>query len=877
MKSRYFAIVLVSAILAVASAKAQSQYNLPQVANGLIGGYICRTTFVLYNNSNNDATAILSLNDDSGNSLVVTLGGFGTASQFSIDLAAGTTGFLQTDGAGAGVVGAATVTSSIPIGVSAIFTLYDTTGAYLTEAGVGSSNLLTDFVLPVDSSGPFSTGVALFNPGTDASVTLTLVNLDGSQADTRTLTLTSFNHIARLVSGPQELFPAIANFRGTLWVHSSSPIAAEVLRLYQDPLKLCYTSLPVVSQSSTQLSQKLSQAANGAFAGLSFKNSFLIFNISSSTADVTLALTQNDGSPMTVTIPGSGPGTGTGSTFHFSLAAHASVFLQTDGLGPGKVGAGVVTSSVPVGASAVFTVLDSQGRFKTEAGVGNSPVLTSLTIPVDFTGQFNTGVAFLNPTANSVPVTFKLLAANGVIVNSDTRTLAANNHLALFVNELFPGIASFRGSLAVSATAGIAAIALRQYGAGDTFTTLPITSGISAGSAQLAPYLKQTVTGILAAPGNPDIGLSVTLNGGSVLSGTVSGEGRAFAVIASGAAGVFAGQVDPLTGAFGMVVPDGTYTLTAYYQPAGVVTPATLILAYTDPVPVDVLFTGNRDIAFPPVSLTPVSGAISGAGALLSGTSGMAVFTANDLSAQGQFPLDANGNFQGALPSRSYSASLSVTPIQFLPLQMETLQLYNLGALQVSGTATTANFAMPPVATLTGAVSGGSPLLATIPSGAVVSADDLSAPALGPGAYILPPASSSASIDSSGHYQMVLAKNRSLELGVNIPFVLPGTSLPADVYFTPAASPLNLQGDSSINFAIPSLPAPNVTIFGVVSDGAGHAIANVKVTALSQSISGAPNVTYSVTGTTDIYGQYRLWLLGGSNYSVTFEAPLPRF
>ena len=874
MKYRYIAMVFISVIIVANSAHAQNQYNLPQVANGLFDSYICRTTFVLYNNSNTDANVVLTLNDDNGNSLVTTLGSYGTDSQFIIDLAAGTTGFLQTDGTGVGVVGAATVTSNTPIGVSAIFTLYDKTGAYLTEAGVGSSDLLTDFVLPVDSSGPFSTGLALFNPGTDASINLTLVNADGSQADSTTLSLKQFNHIARLVAGPQQLFPAVANFRGTLWVHSSSPISAVVLRLYQEPLKLCYTSLPVVSQLSTQLSQKLSQVANGSFNGMSFKNSFLVFNISSSPADVTLALTQNDGSPLTVGIPG----TGTNSTFHFTLAARASVILQTDGVGPGMVGAATLTSSLPVGASAVFTLLDPQGQFKTEAGVGNSPVLTSLTVPVDVTGQFETGVAFLNPAANSVSVTLKLLGANGVIVNSVNRTLPANNHLAIFVHELFPGIANFRGSLAISATAGIAAIALRQCGAAASFTTLPIASGVTAGNAQVAPYLTQTITGVTAVPGDPDVALSTTLAAGSVLSGTISGAGRPFTVVARGTNGTFVGQANPLTGGFGMVVPDGNYTLTAYYQPAGVVPPATLILAYTDPVPVAVLVTGNRDIALPTVNASSVSGnVVSSLGTLFSGSVSTAVFTATDFSVQGQLSLDQSGNFQGLLPAGSYNVSVSATPIQFLPLQTETLQLYNLGSLSVSGATSSGNYTTPPVAKIAGSVSGGSPLLTSIPSGTIVTANDKSAPVAAPASYILAPASSSASTDVSGQYQMVLAKNRSFELGVDIPFTLQGTSLPAQIHFTPAVNPLNLQGDSSVNFNIPLLSPPAVAVFGSVNDGAGHALANVRVTARSQSISGAPNVSYSVTGTTDVNGNYRLWLLSGSNYNVTFEPPMPRF
>ncbi len=99
------------------------------------------------------------------------------------------------------------------------------------------------------------------------------------------------------------------------------------------------------------------------------------------------------GSPFSVTIPG----TGTNSTSSFSLAAGAAVFLETNGQGAGTSGAAALTSNLPVGAAAIFTVLDSAGRFQTEAGVGDSLTLADSTPPVDMSGNFDTSVAFFNP------------------------------------------------------------------------------------------------------------------------------------------------------------------------------------------------------------------------------------------------------------------------------------------------------------------------------------------------------------------------------------------------------------------------------------------------------------------------------------------------
>ena len=150
-----------------------NNYYLPQVANGSYDGGSFRTTFVFFNNHNASATVFLTLTDDSGNGMTVTIPGLGTGpnSEFFFTLPAGATRIYQTDGSGSLKAGAATVSSTAPIGVSGIFTIFDTAGNFVTESGVGSSDPLTDFVIPVQASGNYSTGLALFNPNSDTSFT----------------------------------------------------------------------------------------------------------------------------------------------------------------------------------------------------------------------------------------------------------------------------------------------------------------------------------------------------------------------------------------------------------------------------------------------------------------------------------------------------------------------------------------------------------------------------------------------------------------------------------------------------------------------------------------------------------------------------------
>ena len=416
------------------------------------------------------------------------------------------------------------------------------------------------------------------------------------------------------------------------------------------------------------------------------------------------------------------------------------MFLQTDGLGPGISGAATITSNVPVGASAIFTVFDSTGQFQTEAGVGDSLVSAALTLPVDITGGYNTGVAFFNPGSNAISLTFRLLDGNGVQLNATNRLLGARNHLADFVNELFPGTSDLRGSLAVSAPGGVAAMTLRQYGPGASYTTLPTAIGAAMGKAATPPLLPTTQTGLRAVFFDPDVAVSPKLVRGLRLSGTISGAGRLLQVSASaGNNDVYVGSIDPLTEKYMIVVPPGTYNLTTCYQPVGVPAMAALTLTAVEPAPIEVLSDTVRQITLAPASLAAVSGTVSGLSSLPVGANPTLVFTSGDNAIQGRFPLDASGSYQGLLPAGNYQAGLSEGPIQFSPLQQQTMGIYDLGSLTVGAGAATGNYAIPPASRLSGGIRGGG--LANLPPGTTVTAADTSAPTVIPTRLLYSPSS----------------------------------------------------------------------------------------------------------------------------------------
>jgi hypothetical protein len=852
-----FAFFLLFAGNSAFSQISANNYYLPQVANGSYDGGSFRTTFVFFNNHNSAATVLMTLTDDSGNGLTVTIPGLGTDSSFNFTLPAGATRMYQTNGSGSLKAGAATIFSTAPIGVSGIFTIFDTAGNFVTESGVGSSDPLTNFVIPVQAGGNYSTGLALFNPNSNASFTAILLDANGSEVARTTKTLEGDAHTAIFVTGDGQLFPSISSIQGTLTIQSSVAISAMVLRQSSSPYGL--TSLPVVSKASTQTTMSLAQVANGSYDGGSFRTSFLLFSTSSSTANVTLALTKDDGSAFPVTIPGQG----TNSTFNFTIAPGTSLFLQTDGSGSLAAGAARITSTAPIGATGIFTVYDPKGNFQTEAGVGDSPVLTQFTLPVDLTGTFDTGVAFFNPGTSSVTMTFRFMNVSGENSSqSPTLTLGPKGHTAQFVSQLFPGLSNVQGSLAVSATGGIAALTLRQNSTPYGLTTLPVASGTATGTSAAKVLLSQVQTGVGATS---NVTVNKVLPPGLRLSGTIQGGGFGFFVTAQSGSNIYSGTVDFLSGRYLVVLPAGTYTVKVIYMPTAA-GDQTVLMTYTYPSQVQVPADTTLNLTLPSPTLFKISGAVSGTSSIPgSGGTTDLVFTSNDNSIQGLIPITA-GAYSGVLPAGNYLVGITADNIPSGLLQ-ESLSIYNVGTVNVSGN-TTASFAVPSLVTLSGVAN----FSGVTPTSGDISATDTANLSTDPLIFLSGPRTSSVSFLTgfTGSYQLLLAQNRTYSMNVSYePSTISGT-----VSYPVTMSTVNLNGNATYNFTVPGLPA-QVTVSGRVTDNSGSGVGDVTVSAYTESLTGAANTAFAAGSTTDASGNYSFKILSGTNYQMSFTPKLP--
>lgn len=863
---RQFVPLLVLVCLCLASAAQAEDYYIPQVANGSFEGGSFRTTFVLFNVNNITTEVEIHLvQGPNGDSFNVTIPGLGTGDEFRLTLPAGASRILQTDGSGSLAAGAARVSTSAKIGVSAIFSVFDSGGNFLTEAGVGSSEALTDFMIPVDVSASFNTGIGLYNPGAAAaSVTLILYDTSGQEVGRNALpTLNAGGHTARFVT---QLFPGTSGLRGTLRVTSSLPVSAVGLRQNDPPLS--YTSLPAFSRSSERKSFSLAQVANGTFGGGSFQTTFLLFNISSTPASVTLTLTKDDGTPFTVNIPG----TGTNSTFTVQLAAGASVFLQTDGLGPLSAGAASITSTQPIGAAAVFTVLDAQGSFQTEAGVGDSVPQNQLTLPVDVTGSFDTGVAFFNPNSVPITITLKVLDQNGAVVaTSAPLPLPAKNHTAQFATQLFPGTSEFRGSVAITATGGtVAALTLRQHSGPLSYTTLPVAEGASQGSGSQPSssiLLRKQLTGF---NGTSDATLNQTLQNGFKITGTISGPGKGETIVARSASDIFIGVIDDSTGKYVIVVPAGTYTLVVCFAPDGSTSDAQATSTFTDPSSVQVSADTTRNITLPARQLFGISGAISGVSGLAMAFTRTIEFTSLDNSNGGTFTVGSDWTYSGKLSNGSYTASIEVLVIGGAT-GFEFVNVYNIGSAVVNGSSVTADFIVPNLGQLSGiaSITGSS----SLPEGTSTIATDKTAPLPAGYACCVAPSATLALVGDAGAYQMRLAAGRSYDVSVIVP-VGSAQSPSGAAYYPLSGTSTAVSSNTTLNLTLPAFPGQAI-VTGKVSNVSSQGVKDVAVTATSRELSGASNLGYGGSATTDASGNYRLVLLKGVNYEITFTPPPP--
>ncbi len=862
----------------------QYAYNLPQVADG--SGI--RTTFVFFNNSSTAAAITMSLFDNAGSTMAINLPGLGSSGVYTLTLQPGHTRFYQSTAVGSLIVGSARVVSSAPIGVSAVFTLYSGQ-SILTEAGVGASEALTRFAIAVDTKESRNTGLAVqsLSPMASVNTTLTFTLFDGAGQEiaTTTRTLPKFGHLALFVGGDDGLFPQATNFRGQVQVSSTSQVAA--LTLLQHASGKPLTSLPVVAQASTQTQFNLPQVANGfqAESNIGVKTTFVLFNPGTEPARVTLELTNAGGNAFPVTLDDGQ----SGNQFTFSLGARATRFVSTNGTGPVTTGAARVGSTVPLGVSAIFRLVNGEGGIITETGVGDSPVHTRLTLPVDLTSGFNTGVALFNNNGAPASVRFQLIDRNGNIIGQtpDAQQYVVLNQEAKYITEMFSGITNIQGQLAITSTLPIAAVTLRQGSGGSPMTTMPVSQGVTTA---------QTPSGASAVPKriqgvdiDKDRQLDMRLDAGHELRGTISlplGSALvpALARVLSSSGEMFPGSLRApglgrLRWEYSVLVPNGTYTLQVLVanSDSGQTGTGFPTVSYHIHTQAGIVVTGptSRDISLANTSTYAISGSVQELLRLpptaLAAQTVALLFSSSETGAAALAPLNSTGGFTARLPNGTFRVDLAVLVTEGQNLVKSAAVLASIGHVTVNGHALSAvNFPVPRLATIRGQLV--QPALPAIPQTAFVSAIDSDVPP--PPFLQLPlfPISAGFGFASAagGQYTLYVQQDQPYDLTAGVP--LQGSNQnEVRVWSTPLRGTATevFTADAIRDFTFP-LPLNPLKLTGTVTNAQGTALQYVLVAAVCNSLDGAANISFSSSVVTGADGKFELNLPPGTNYNLSF-------
>ena len=862
--TRRWCLLPVVLTLSCLGLSAQNVYNLPQIADGL--GVI--TTLIAFNNSNEAATVIVSLTDNNGDSLNINFPGLGNTTPYFFNLPAGETRFFESAGEGVGNqigVGAGVVISTADIGISSVFSIFNGEDL-LTEAGVGASDAVLDFALAVDTGGSLNTGIAIQDlSGSSNELTFTLFDqgpassgnsTQGAPLQT-TRTLPGDGHLSLFVGGPGGLFPGVSGRRARLVVNAEAEVAAVTLR--QDSSGAPLTTLPIVTLDSSKTSFELPQIADGSLV----TTQFIFFGLGGASpagggaGTVDLTLTDNAGAPYPVGLSNGQ----SGNVFSFPLGPSDALFVETDGQGSNLAGAAQVTSTIPIGVTAVFRLLDGSGGVSTEAGVGDSPPLDEFSLPFDLTSGFNTGVALFNNNPGTASVDVTLLSEGGqeittllriaglsmlrIPAGSSPLGLNGFNHQAQFLDEIVDG-ATGRGQAQFSSNLPISALGIRQ-GTG-VLTTLPVDPGTGGGGgpgpgpgSELLPTLVEGINASGDTVHNQELETGFRLDGMVGPFGTFVNTVQARHSDGS----TYGGRSD-FQQNFRIIVPAGTADVAVCATqvslepgPVGIGGTSSLFVGVVEE---DVPINGNtvRNVTVPAVATTPFSGTVANLQEIPEEgrNEGLSILFSDLTNMRSALASvdPVSGAFTGGLPSGTFNAGLifstdsSSQGEQFTFVRMVGSATLSESSISPSGGA----FAVPDLVEVSGMLTAD---VGSFPQNTFVFASDsdsFSAEFL-TNLCFASFGGAAGFVDSTGLYATTLQAGESFFLFSNLPIINVGED-EEGLWQTPVpgTKQKSFAVDSILHFNHPSTPGTS-KIMGCVT-GKGEPAIGVAVSASNRGV-----------------------------------------
>lgn len=459
----------------------------PQIAiGGDAGGQNYVTLIQIVNNNSTSTNGHIALFSDSGSALSAQFDGQSPQSTLDVTLASGATRQIQVTTTGAITAGWMQITYTPSDALTTVLLQFRSGTTLLSEVGVDpafDTLAATDFAAETDAG--LNTGIALANPSTTAGFVLARLwdPSTGNQTTGQVITLPANGHVSKLLT---ELFPSVLNIsqiRAKVSFDSCSSSSCNfaggngflgtAIRLNGDQ----FTTIPVADRpmDGNQVRVLPQVAFGGPANGLNMRTVlYLTTNVSTGvfgTADIF----DNDGNPLAASADGAAPA----SSIAITVAGNQVKRIVLSGDATLRSGWIRLTLSgtVHLIANAVFQTFNGS-TLASEASVLDSDSINRGLIYVKVhAGDANVGVAFANAQSSPNDITLSLFNSAGIAAGTRTVTLPANGHLAQFVTEIFPELASltdFDGALSINSATSFSALALRLTA--DKIATLPVAN-----------------------------------------------------------------------------------------------------------------------------------------------------------------------------------------------------------------------------------------------------------------------------------------------------------------------------------------------------------------------------------------------------------------
>jgi len=316
------------------------------------------------------------------------------------------------------------------------------------------------YLLAFDDTNGLQTGLAVENlSARDAYVPYVFRNDAGKEIDTGMLYLPPNGHTSFV------LMDLEASIRGT--VEFDTPTSGQISVLGIRYTGGTLTTIPVLA-NVTNAGGLMAHLASGA----GWQTTFALVNTGTTAASATLKFFADNGSALTLPLKVLETGaTSSASSITQTLAAGASVWIQSAAAGALLTGSAQLTATGNVSGYAIFRY-NPNGQ---EAVVPlESRNAGSYLIAFDNTNGTATGIAINTISSQPVSVPVAVRDDLGNPLTTGTIQLNANGHTSFTLAQQFPQTAGIRGTVEFDtpASAAISVLGIRSPPA-LTFTTLP--------------------------------------------------------------------------------------------------------------------------------------------------------------------------------------------------------------------------------------------------------------------------------------------------------------------------------------------------------------------------------------------------------------------